>query len=320
LYSSFEDDDRDHKDFPKRRYLIEEYTAAGIGRGLYGMGENTEDAGCIEHEKFLSQVNLRPWIAGSVLWHQFDYDGEEYDPVIPHVVTFGMNDSWRISKDVYYFFRSQWTEKPMVHICGHWTWPDDKASKTVKVYSNLEEVELVLNGRSLGTKKGDTYPGLAHPPRVWEVSYEPGTLQAMARSGAQSVSDTRKTAGPAVRIDLASDVKQLRSGDRESLAYLTASVVDKDGTVVPSAFHPISFTSYGPGELLPQIWAGHKGGFTWNAIAGMTRIALRATDRVGRCVASAYSPGLLLGRVEVQVEAKGKRDEMEHRGGAAVYQ
>ena len=208
----------------------------------------------------------------------------------------------------------------MVHICGHWTWPDDKASKTVKVYSNLEEVELVLNGRSLGTKKGDTYPGLAHPPRVWEVSYEPGTLQAMARSGAQSVSDTRKTAGPAVRIDLASDVKQLRSGDRESLAYLTASVVDKDGTVVPSAFHPISFTSYGPGELLPQIWAGHKEGFTWNAIAGMTRIALRATDRVGRCVASAYSPGLLLGRVEVQVEAKGKRDEMEHRGGAAVYQ
>lgn len=320
LYSSFEDDDRDHKDFPKRKYLIEEYTAAGIGRGLYGMGENTEDAGCIEHEKFLSQVNLRPWIAGSVLWHQFDYDGEEYDPVIPHVVTFGMNDSWRISKDVYYFFRSQWTEKPMVHICGHWTWPDDKASKTVKVYSNLEEVELVLNGRSLGTKKGDTYPGLAHPPRVWEVSYEPGTLQAMARSGAQSVSDTRKTAGPAVRIDLASDVKQLRSGDRESLAYLTASVVDKDGTVVPSAFHPISFTSYGPGELLPQIWAGHKEGFTWNAIAGMTRIALRATDRVGRCVASAYSPGLLLGRVEVQVEAKGKRDEMEHRGGAAVYQ
>ena len=320
LYSTFEDDDRDHKDFPKRKYLIEEYTAAGIGRGSYGMGPDSEDAGCIEHEKFLSQVNLRPWIAGSVLWHQFDYDGEEYDPVIPHVVTFGMADSWRIPKDVYYFFQSQWTDQPMVHICGHWTWPDAKATKTVKVYSNLEEVELLLNGRSLGTQKGDTYPGLAHPPRVWEVPYEPGTLQAVARSGARMVSDTRKTAGPAVRVALTSDVKALRSGDRESLAYLTASVVDKDGTVVPNAFHPISFTSYGPGELLPQIWAGHTEGFTWNAIAGVTGIALRATDRVGRCVASAYSPGLLLGRVEIQVVTKGKRDEMEHRGGATVYQ
>jgi beta-galactosidase len=320
LYSSFEDDDKDHKNFPKRKYLIEEYTAAGIGRGLYGMGENSEDAGCIEHEKFLSQVNLRPWIAGSVLWHQFDYDGEEYDPVVPHVVTFGMNDSWRIPKDAFYFFQSQWTDQPMVHICGHWTWPDDKATKTVKVYSNLEEVELILNGKSLGTKKGDTYPGLAHPPRIWEVPYEPGTLQAVARSGAQTVSDTRKTAGLAAGIVLTPDVKVLRSGDRESLAYLTASVVDKVGTVVPDAFQPISFTSYGPGELLPQVWAGYPAGLTWNAIAGMTAIALRATDRVGRCVVSAYSPGLLLGRAEIQIATKGQRDQMEHRGGAGVYQ
>lgn len=208
----------------------------------------------------------------------------------------------------------------MVHICGHWTWPDDKGAKrSVKVYSNLEEVELLLNGRSLGTKRGDTYPGLAHPPRIWDVPYEPGTLQAIARSGSQSVTDIRKTAGPAVRIDLRSDVDRVRAGDRESLAYLTASVVDKDGTVVPTAFPAISFTSYGPGELLPQIWAGHPAGFTWNAIAGLTSIAFRATDRVGRSVISAYTPGLVLGRQNIDVVASGKRDQMEHRGGATVY-
>jgi beta-galactosidase len=320
LYRSFEEDDLDHKNHPGRKYMIEEYTAAGIGRGIYGMGPDSEDLGCIEHEKFISEVNRRPWIAGSVLWHQFDYDGEEYDPVIPHVVTFGMADSWRIPKDVFYFYQSQWSAQPMVHICGHWSWPEEKGSKrSVKVYSNLEEVELFLNGRSLGTKRGDTYPGLAHPPRIWEVAYEPGTLQAVARSGKQSLSDTRKTAGPAVRVQLSSDVQEVRSGDRDSFAYVTAAVVDKDGTVVPSAYLPISFTSYGPGELLPQIWAGHPAGFTWNAIAGLTRIAFRATDRVGRSVVSAYSPGLLLGRVEIQVVAKGRRDEMEHRGGATVY-
>lgn len=321
LYSTFEDDDRDHKNHPTRKYMIEEYTAAGIGRGLYGLGPDSEDTGCLEHEKFLSQVNLRPWIAGSVLWHQFDYDGEEYDPVVPHVVTFGMADSWRIPKDVFYFYQSQWSRDPVVHICGHWTWPDAKGVKrSVKVYSNSDEVELFLNGRSLGVKKGDDYPGLAHPPRIWEVPYESGTLEAVARSGPRTIKDTRKTAGPAVRIGLSSDVKQVRSGDRESLAYLTASVVDANGTVVPSAFHPISFTSYGPGELLPQVWAGHKEGFTWNAIAGMTRIAFRATDRVGRSTISAYSPGLLLGRVNIDVAAKSKRDEIEYRSGAAVYE
>ena len=92
LYGTFERDDRDHQKFPSRKYLIEEYSAAEIGRGIYGMGPGSEDLACDEHEKFLNQVNLRPWIAGSVLWHQLDYDGEEYDSVIPHVLPFGMAD------------------------------------------------------------------------------------------------------------------------------------------------------------------------------------------------------------------------------------
>jgi hypothetical protein len=81
----------------------------------------------------------------------------------------------------------------------------------------------------------------------------------------------------------------------------------------------MAFSSYGPGELLPQTWPGHATGFTWNATTGMTAIAFRATDRVGRAVISAYSPGLGLGRVNLDVVAIGKRDEMEYRSGATVY-
>ena len=319
-YEDFKLSDRDHRRFPTRKFLIEEYTAAGIGRGIYGMGPESEDLGCVKHEDFLRQVNLRPWIAGSVLWHQFDYDGEEYDPVIPHVVTFGLADSWRIPKDAYYFYQSQWSSQPVLHICGHWTWPgDENQPKNVKVYSNLDELELLLNGRSLGVRRKAPPDGLEHPPFVWQVPYEPGTLKAVARSGARPLTDERKTAGAAARIALRSDVDRVRSGDRDSLAYLTAAVVDRDGTVVPSAHHPITFTPYGPGELLPQTWPGHATGFTWNAIAGMTGIAFRATARVGRAVITAYSPGLMPGRVEIQVAAPGKRDEMEYRGGATVY-
>ena len=131
--------------------------------------------------------------------------------------------------------------------------------------------------------------------------------------------DVRRTAGEPARIDLRADVKRVSSGDREDIAELTAAVVDLDGTVVPNSFLPISFTSYGPGELLMQTWAGHPTGLTWNAIAGLTRILFRPTSRVGRAVVSAYSPGLGLGRTEIEVVAGGKRDEMEYRSGATVY-
>jgi beta-galactosidase len=320
LYRSWEGDDREHKLHPERKYMIEEYTAAGIGRGIYGMGPESEDLGCVLHEEFLSQVNLRPWIAGSTLWHQFDYDGEEYDPVIPHLVTFGIADAWRIPKDVFCFYRSQWSSKPTLRICGHWTWPGDEGKrKSVKVYSNAAEVELFLNEKSLGVKKEGKIPGLPHPPRVWVVPYQPGALKAVAHFAGEPLTDERKTAGPPARIVLESDLPQVNAGDRESLAYITAKVVDKDGTVVPSACNAIAFNCYGPGELLPQTWAGHATGFQWEAVAGMTRIAMRATSRVGRARISAYCPGLALGRVEVQVVARGKRDEMEYSRNATVY-
>ncbi len=320
LYSTFEEDDQERRSHPERKYLIEEYTVAGIGRGIYGMGPQSEDLGCIEHEKFLTQVNARPWIAGSALWHQFDYDGEEYDPVIPHVVTFGMADSWRIPKDAYFFYQSQWSAEPMIHICGHWTWPGKEGKiRPVKVYSNAATVELFLNGRSLGTKSDEKGSQLTHPPRIWQVGYEPGELKAVAHSRKGLLVDVRRTAGEPARIDLRADVKRVTSGDREDIAELTAAVVDLDGTVVPNSFLPISFTSYGPGELLMQTWAGHPTGLTWNAIAGLTRILFRPTSRVGRAVISAYSPGLALGRTEIEVIASGRRDEMEYRSGATVY-
>lgn len=321
LYSGdFNRDDRDHRTDPKRKFMIEEYTVANIGRGIYGMGPESEDLGCVKHEEFLAEVNKRPWISGSVIWHQFDYDGEEYDPVIPHVVTFGMADSWRIPKDVFYFYQSQWSGKPMLHICGHWTWPGEEGKKrTVKVYSNCREVELELNGQSLGVRQTKASDGLDFAPLVWEMPYAAGVLKATVRSGAQTLVDIRKTAGPPARIELQTDTNVLSSGDQESFAYLTASIVDSAGTVVPSAFHPVSFSCYGPGELMPQTWPGHETGYTWNAIAGKTAIAFRSTDRIGRAMVSAYSPGLGLGRVEMNIAAKGKKDEMEYRGGATVY-
>ena len=305
--------DKLHAQHPERAYITAEYSAALIGRGIYGPDPNSEDVGLANHERYLSGLNQRPWMAGGCIWNEFDYDGETYDPVIPHMVSFGMTDIWRIPKEVYYFYQSQWTEKPMVHIVGHWTWPgEERRVRPVTVLSNQDEVELFLNGKSLGMKKNKATAGLRNPPRVWQVPYEAGTLKAVGRGGNEEISEEVKTAGLAYAIVLTSDTPQLVSGDPESVAYLTATVVDRAGVVVPGAVSAITFTSYGPGELMRQSWLGHGTGLTWNAIAGQTRVAFRATPRSGRTVISAYSPGLRMGRTTIRVTGPGKPDEMNY--------
>jgi beta-galactosidase len=307
--------DEKHARFPDRAYMTAEYSASLMGRGVYGGGPESEEAACSRHEQYLRELARRPWMAGGCIWNAFDYDGESYDAVIPHIVAFGMTDIWRIPKEVFYFYQSQWSVKPMIHIVGHWTWSGQESRRReVKVYSNAPEVELFLNGRSLGVKKDEPeVTGLAHPPRLWEVEYQPGLLRAVARCSGAELTDERRTAGSPQRIVLTSDAAELRSGDPESLAYLTATVVDKDNTPVPGSSVPITFTSYGPGELLPQTWLGHGTGFPWNAIGCMTRIAFRATARSGDAVISAYSPGLEMGRTTVKVTSPGKPSEMDYQ-------
>lgn len=309
-----EETDAKHRRYPNRPYLTTEFAVNPFGRGIYGGGTESEDRACRDTEEYVRQLNLRPWMAGHAIWHQFDYEGETYDTVIPHIASFGMCDLWRIPKDVYYFYQSQWTAKPMVHIMGHWTWPGSEDQvRSVKVFSNAREVELFLNGKSLGSKPDATGVGLAHPPRIWSVPYAPGVLRAVARSEGSEVSDERRTAGAAHVLVLETDAKQLESGNLESLAYLTVRVVDENNTVVPSAMVPITFTLAGPGELLRQTWLGHGIGWTVDSIAGIAQMAFRATDRTGHATISAYSPGLRMGRVTIAVQAPGKPDEMEYK-------
>ncbi|HXX23503.1 MAG TPA: glycoside hydrolase family 2 TIM barrel-domain containing protein [Terriglobia bacterium] len=306
--------DEKHRRFPNRPFLVAEYSASTMGRGIYGGGPESEELACENHEKYLRELNQRPWMAGGMIWHQFDYEGETYDTVIPHIVAFGMGDIYRIPKDAYYFYQSQWTDRPMVHILGHWTWPEAEGKeRIVKVVSNAAQVELVLNGKSLGIKSDARDAELLHPPRVWMVRYEPGTLEAVAMHHGEEVRDQRRTAGAPHHLVLEADAHVLESGKLESLAYITARAVDENGTLVPSAALPITFTSDGPGELLRQSSLGHGTGWTLDSVAGIAQMAFRATDRTGHATVSAYSPGLRMGRIEISVQAQGKPDEMEYK-------
>jgi beta-galactosidase len=183
----------------------------------------------------------------------------------------------------------------------------------VKVFSNAAEVELILNGRSLGAKQDSPDGELPHPPRVWTVPYQPGTLVAVARHAGKEIREERRTAGAPHHLVLDADKRELESGNLESLAYITARVVDGNGVVVPSASCPVTFTSDGPGELLRQSSLGHGTGWTLDTVAGLTQMAFRATGRTGHATVSAYSSGLRMGRIEISVQAPGKPDEMEYK-------
>jgi beta-galactosidase len=303
--------DQEHVQHAGRAYMTAEYSVDLIGRGLYGGGLYSEEHGLERHEDYLRELNQRPWMAGGCIWNEFDYAGETYDPIIPHVVSFGMTDIWRIPKEVYYLYQSQWTTRPMVHIVGHWTGEEGKI-RTVTVLSNQDEVELFLNGKSLGLKKNISGTGLRYPPRIWQFAYQPGTLEAIAKNGGIEIRNEQRTAGAAYRILLKSDIQTIVSGDPDSLAYITASVVDQSGEIVPDAHSPITFTWDGPGELMKQTWLGHGTGLTWNAIDGRTRVAFRSTERSGMAVISAYSPGLRTAQISIDVTAPGKPDEMNY--------
>jgi beta-galactosidase len=136
----------------------------------------------------------------------------------------------------------------MAHILPHWNWPERMGELTpVHVYTSGDEAELFLNGRSLGRKrKGD----LEYRLRWDDVVYEPGELKVVAfRDGKEWATDSVSTTGPPARLTLAADRDTIRA-DGRALSFVTLSVVDQEGRVVPRTNHHVRFEIDGPGEIV----------------------------------------------------------------------
>lgn len=162
---------------------------------------------------------------------------------------FGIIDLAGFPKDRYFLYQSRWRpELPMAHILPHWNWPERVGQVTpVHVYSSGDEAELFLNGRSLGRKKR----GPLEYRFVWEsVTYAPGELRVVAyKGGAKWAEAVRKTTGPAAKLALAPDRAVVRA-DGTDLAFVTLSIVDADGLVVPRTRNHVRFSLRGPGEIV----------------------------------------------------------------------
>jgi len=215
-----------------------------------------------------------PAVLGEFVWTGFDYIGEP-TPFFGWKADnshdwparssyFGMVDLAGFPKDRYYLYQSQWTSAPMVHLLPHWNWPDRLGQPIpVMVYSNADEVELFLNGKSLGSKRVGSEPVvLPVGPNVsdqrsfssryrllWQVPYAPGTLLAIARrAGSEVARDEVRTAGAAARIRLQADRADL-AADGDDLAFITARVEDANGNLVPDAGNLIQFKVSGAATI-----------------------------------------------------------------------
>jgi beta-galactosidase len=196
------------------------------------------------HEAAWRAVKNSPFISGAFVWSGFDYLGEPLPyPWPARSSYFGLVDLAGLPKDAYYLYQSEWTSQPVLHLLPHWNWRPGQTVDVWAYYSQADEVELFLNGKSLGTKK----KGADDLHVMWRMPYSPGTLQAISRRAGKTVlTGTVKTAGPAAKIELTADRSQLRANGKD-LSFVTVRVLDAAGNLVPDAANLVKFTVNGPG-------------------------------------------------------------------------
>ena len=311
--------DIDHKKYPKREMFASEDASALETRGIYYMPADsliyrTPDKYCSSYdnswvpwgesaEDSWRQVVKRPFMAGEFIWTGFDYIGEPTPYPWPAKSSyFGVIDLCGFPKDAYYFYQSQWTKKPMLHILPHWNWPGREGQKIpVWAYTNCDSVELFLNGKSLGTKDFSA-PYQFH--LSWDVPYAPGELRAIGKKAGKVVcKQVIHTSGLPARIVMTADRDTIRADGRD-LSYITVKIVDKNGYFVPTASNLVTFQVKGEGRIVgvgngdelsqESFKANYRRAFN-----GLCLAIVQSDKTAGEIVITAMSPGLKSGKIVI---------------------
>jgi beta-galactosidase len=247
---------KDHEMYPNRVLFCTEGTSFVSTRGEYetnwGKGYTSNsiivkpDWGPYPGEDWADIVKY-PYLGGLFVWTGFDYRGEPTPFWWPCVSShFGFMDICGFPKDGYYAYKAAWTNEPVVHIFPHWNWPG-KEGDSIKIhcYTNCEEVELFLNGKSVGKQKSVPYKKL-----IWGLVYKPGKLEARGyKAGKVITKDVVETTSTPAQVALNSDVNTLKA-DGCDVAVIRVAIRDEKGRVVPAANNLVKFSIEGPGRII----------------------------------------------------------------------
>jgi beta-galactosidase len=297
-----EDQDAFHRTFPKRPCMGTEVASTVSTRGVYA---NDAAAGYlsaydVNHpswganaEFWWSIYATRPWLAGGFVWTGFDYRGEPTPYAWPCISShFGILDTCGFAKDNFYYYKAWWGDEPVLHLFPHWNWAGKEGQEVeVWCHSNLDKVELFLNGQSLGAQN------VARNAHVtWKVPYAPGTLEARGSKGAVALTAKRETTGAPARVVLTPDRGTI-AADGEDVVVVEAKVVDAVGRFVPTAADELTFDVSGTGRLIgvgngdPSSPEADKG-TTRHLFNGLGVVIVQATRDEGAVTIKATAVGL----------------------------
>ncbi len=240
-----------HKKHPTKPVYGSETASTISTRGVYQTDplRNTLSAYDVNHtdwselaEEWWKFYGTREWVAGGFAWTGFDYRGEPTPYGWPSINSnFGIVDMCGFPKDNFFYYKAWWTKQPVLHLFPHWNWEGREGDEIpVWVHSNLDEVELLLNGKSQGRQK---VPQLGHVE--WKVRYEPGSITAHGwKDGKLALTEERTTTGPAVALKLAAERAEI-DADGEDVGVLTVVALDSAGPRRADGRHAGRLQGYG---------------------------------------------------------------------------
>jgi beta-galactosidase len=292
-----------HKKHPEKPVMGTETVSAVGTRGIYltdrakGFVSSYDPyttTGRASAEGWWRFCNARPWLSGGFIWTGFDYRGEPSPYQWPNISSqYGIIDTCGFPKDAFYYYQSWWTAKPVLHLFPHWNWPGMEGKEiAVWAYSNLDRVELLLNGLSLGAKDVRKDSHLA-----WIVKYAPGSLEARGWKDGKPVLTTRRdTTGAAAKLVMRADRGGV-SADGEDVAMFAVEVQDAQGRPVPITENEVTFRVAGAGKLIgvgngdPTDHAPDKG-TSRKAFSGLCMALVQSSKAAGNITVEATSAGL----------------------------
>ena len=307
--------DEVHKNFPNLPCLLTEEASTVTTRGIYQTlpEKDFHQAYDREHpgwgataQRWMRYVDARKYIAGAFVWTGFDYGGEALMNFWPGTVSnFGIYDYCGFPKDAFWYYKAWWTNDPVLHVLPHWNGIGTD-SVDVHLYTNMDEVELLVNGKSMGKKKVGKFDIPA-----WRVKYVPGQVEARGWKNGKKYREKVETTGEAASLSVTSETGNRLTGDGQDVAVVTVKVLDKKGRVVPTADPLIHFTvRHGrilgvgnghPSSHEPDVFPAGAPVFR-RAFNGYAQIIV-ASDRSGKPLElTAQSEGLTTTRIQLEIK------------------
>ena len=290
-----------HKQNRKRALFGSETSSAISTRGTYSTDPLRNTVNAYDSvvpwgetaEEWWKFYGTREWEAGGYAWTGFDYRGEPTPYGWPSINSqFGIVDMCGFPKDTFYYYKAWWGKDPSLHLFPHWNFEGREGEEiAVWVYSNLDEVELFLNGNSQGSQK---VPHLGH--LQWKVKYAVGAIEGRgSKDGKVVLTEKRETTGPTVAIRLTADRTEINA-DGEDVAVLTVDCLDREGRPVPTANKLISFKVSGEGVLIgvgngdPNCQESDKESKR-SLFNGLAQVIVQSTKRPGEIHIEAINEG-----------------------------